>query len=80
MIQKPSKIETFDDLNKVLQDWFNNLSISDLKAGDLRTAIPTADQIDKTRYTIVEVPGGVPTIVYRDTNGNRYKWEGTLIS
>lgn len=79
MIRKFEKVKSFEDVEKVLEDLRNNLSLQDLKAGDVRVDAPTADTLDKTRYTISEISGGVPTLYYRATDGKLYKWEGTLV-
>ena len=75
-IRKPEQITSFEQLNNYLLHFYENLSISDLKAGDLREEAPTVDKLDKTRYTIAEV-GGVPSIYYKTKEGNLYKWDGT---
>ena len=72
MIKKFEKVKSFEDVEKVLQDLRDNLSLQDLKAGDVRTTAPTTETLDKTRYTIVE-ESGVPVIYYRTTSGTLYK-------
>lgn len=71
-IQKPTKIESFEDLNKFLQDFFNNYSIEDLKGTGVRTEAPTTATLGKGRFVIVEL-SGVPTLYYNTLNGVLYK-------
>lgn len=77
-IKKFDKVKSFEDVEKVIQDFRENISLQDLKAGDVRTTAPTTDTLDKTRYTIAE-ESGVPTIYYRTTDGTLYKWGGTAV-
>lgn len=76
-VEKPSKIENWDDMNKYIQAQFNNLSLADLKSNDLRETAPTADSLDKTRFAVYD-PNGVPAIYYRGRDGNVYKFQGVL--
>lgn len=75
-IKKFGKPQNLDDVEKQFQDMRDNLSLQDLRAGDVRKEAPTDKTLDKTRYTIAE-EGGVPTIYYRATDGKIYKWNGT---
>ena len=72
MIQKPLKIENWDDLNKVVQDWYNNLGLDDLRGTGVRTAAPTVASLDAGRSVIVEI-SNVPTLYYKTLNGTLYK-------
>jgi len=72
MIKKFEKVKSFEDVEKVIQDLRDNLSLQDIRAGDVRTVAPTADTLEKTRYTIAE-ESGVPVIYYRTTDGTIYK-------
>ena len=78
MIKKFEKVKSFEDVEKVIQDLRDNLSLQDIKAGDVRTSVPTTDTLDKTRYTIVE-ESGVPIIYYRTTAGSIYKLPMTAV-
>ena len=71
-IKKFEKVKSFEDVEKVIQDLRDNLSLQDIRAGDVRTIAPTTDTLDKTRYSIVE-ESGVPVIYYRNTLGTIYK-------
>ena len=71
-LKKFDKVKSFEDVEKALQDFRENLSIQDLRAGDVRTEAPTTDSLEKTRYTIVE-ESGVPVIYYRTSAGVIYK-------
>ena len=71
MIKKPEAVKTFEDVNKVLQDFYNNLGIEDLRPAGIRDAVPTADELNKGRLVITEV-SGVPRLYARGTNGTLY--------
>ena len=71
-IKKFEKVKSFEDVEKVIQDLRDNLSLQDIRAGDVRTIAQTTDTLDKTRYAIVE-ESGVPVIYYRNTSGTIYK-------
>ena len=71
-IKKFEKVKSFEDVEKVLQDIKDNLSLQDIRAGDVRTTAPTTDTLEKTRYTIVE-ESGIPVIYFRATSGTIYK-------
>ena len=71
-IKKFDRVKSFEDVEKVLQDFRDNISLQDLRAGDVRTTAPTVNTLEKTRYTIVE-ESGVPVIYYRTTDGVIYK-------
>lgn len=77
-LKKFEKVNSFEDVEKVIQDLRDNLSLQDIRAGDVRTATPTTDTLDKTRYTIVE-ESGVPVIYYRTTAGTLYKLQMTAV-
>ncbi len=70
-LKKPEVPKSFDDVHKFMQDVFYNLSMDDVKAGDLKDEAPTTDTIDKGRSRLVEV-SGVPKLYYRGTNGTLY--------
>ena len=72
MLTKFERVKSFEDVEKVLQDLRSNISLQDLRAGDVRTTAPTTGTLEKTRYTIVE-ESGVPVIYYRTTSGVLYK-------
>ena len=67
-IKKPDKIENFDQLNDILQDWYNNFSIDDLKASGVRETTPTADDVDKGRL-VIEDTSTASKIYYRKLDG-----------
>jgi hypothetical protein len=71
-IQKPSKIENFEQLNKFIQDFFNNYGQDDLRGSGIRTEAPTTDTLGKGRQAIVEL-SGVPYLYYLTTDGVLYK-------
>jgi hypothetical protein len=70
-LRKPEKPSSLDDVHKFMQDVYYNFSMDDVKAGDLKTAAPTTDTIDKGRSRLVE-ENGVPKLYYRGTNGTLY--------
>lgn len=72
MIQKPEKITNFDQLNKFVQDFYNNIGIEDLKTAGVLTSAPTADQLNPGQQRIVEL-SGVPYVYYKTIAGVLYK-------
>ena len=72
MLQRPDTIKTFEDLNKFIQDFFDNHGLDDLKPSGVRQAAPTASELNKGQYLISEI-SGVPYIYYRALSGSLYK-------
>jgi hypothetical protein len=70
-LKKPEKPVNLDDVHKFMQDVYYNLSMDDIKAGNLKTEAPTTDTIDKGRARLVE-ENGVPKHYYRATDGTLY--------
>lgn len=78
MISKPGTVKTFEDVNKVIQDFFNNLGLDDLKPSGVRTEAPEVSQLGKGRKTIVEL-NGVPYIYYQTLDGVMYRTAMTAV-
>lgn len=70
-LQKPEKPASWEDVHRFMLDVYYNLSLDDIKAGNLKTEAPTTDTIDKGRARLVE-ENGVPKTYYRSTDGTLY--------
>lgn len=71
MIRKPETVSDFEGVNKVLQDFFNNLGVDDLRPSGIREGVPGSEEVNKGRFVITEV-SGVPRLYIRGTNGTLY--------
>lgn len=71
-LQKPSRIENFEQLDKFIQDFYNNYGADDLKPAGVRTEAPTTETLGKGRQVIVEL-SGVPHIFYCSLAGVLFK-------
>lgn len=71
-IQKPPRVENFEDLNRYFQDWYNNFGADDLKPSGIRTEAPTTETLGKGRQVVVEL-SGVPYIYYTTLAGVLYR-------
>lgn len=70
---KPPKVTNWDEMNKVLQDLYNNYSASDLKGNDVRETAPTSESLEKTRRAVLDDGSSAPVEYYRARNGTVYK-------
>lgn len=71
MIKKPQEPADLKDVHRFQEDLYNNLSMDDVKNGNLKTEVPTTDDLEIGRFRVVEI-SGVPTLYHRATNGNIY--------
>ena len=67
-LRKFERIENWDDLNRFIQDLYNNLGIDDLRASGVRQATPTSDAVDKGRI-VIEDTDSATKIHYRKLDG-----------
>lgn len=77
-VQKPTRIETFEQLNMFVQDLYNNLGTDDLRPSGIRTEAPTVATLNKGRQAIVEIDG-VPYVYYKTTSDALYRIPMTAV-
>lgn len=70
--------KTLEEVYNLLQDWFNNLGLDDLKPSNVRTEAPTVATLNKGRFAIVQL-SGVPYIYYHTTGGVLYRIAMTAV-
>lgn len=78
-IEKPQEPKSFAEVHKILQDIYNNISLADMRAGDVRESAPTAETLDKTRMAVFDDGTNAPSIFYRARNGTVYQFSGTPV-
>ena len=77
-IKKPEQFTDIEKASEFAQDVFHNLSLDDMKPGQLQTTTPTTKTLEKGRMRIEEEVG-VPFLYIRTLGGDIYKFSGTLI-
>lgn len=72
MFKTPSDIKSIEDVLPAFKDVYDNISLANINPSDIRTVMPSSDEVSNGFMQQAEV-SGVPTIVIKSLSGQLFK-------